>query len=105
MFPVLACFLVSHKECMFANCWPSKPAIKQFYLLNGGYIYHKSSIKPPGTYLISDTPEAGIFKKLDKEDIYDSFIILLPHILQIQDAILQVKYMNLTDFYPKLYQN
>ena len=49
--------------------------------------------------------EGGLFKKLDEEDIYDSFISLLPHILQIQDAILRVKYINLTDFYPKLYQN
>ena len=49
--------------------------------------------------------EGGLLKKLDEEDIYDSFISLLPHILQIQDAILRVKYINSTDFYPKLYQN
>ena len=41
----------------------------------------------------------GLFKKLDEEDIYDSFTSLLPHILRIQDAILRVKYIDLTDFY------
>ena len=49
--------------------------------------------------------EEGLFRKLDEEDIYDSFISLLPHILQIQHTILGVKYINSTEFYPKLYQN
>ena len=31
--------------------------------------------------------------------------VFLTHILRIQDAILRVKYINSTDFYPKLYQN
>ena len=49
--------------------------------------------------------EEGLFKKLDEEAIYDSFISFLPHILPIQDAILRVKYIDSTDFYHKLYQN
>ena len=31
--------------------------------------------------------------------------VFLTHISRIQDAILRVKYINLTDFHPKLYQN
>ena len=38
--------------------------------------------------------EGGLFKKLDEEDIYDSFTSLLPHILRIQLTILGVKYIN-----------
>ena len=49
--------------------------------------------------------EGGLFKKLNEEDICGSFINFLPHMLLIQDAILRVKYIILTDFYPKLYQN
>ena len=33
-----------------------------------------------------DNPEGGLFEKLDGEDIYDRFISLLPHNLQIQNA-------------------
>ena len=65
----------------------------------------KALLGSRGAYLILDTPEGGLFKNLDEEDIYDSFISLLTHILRIQDAILRVKYINSTDFYPKLYQN
>ena len=78
--------------------------------------YRKSSIKPPGAYLILGTPEGGLlekgaysrgglFKKLDEKDTYGSFISLLPHILQIQHTILGVKYVHSTEFYSKLYQN
>ena len=31
--------------------------------------------------------------------------VFLTHSLRIQDAILRVKYINLTDFHPKLYQS
>ena len=65
----------------------------------------KVLLSPRWAYLILDTPEGGLFKKLDEEDIYDSSVNLLPHILRIQDTILRVKYINLTDFYPNLYQN
>ena len=70
----------------------------------------KAITSPRETYLILDTPEGGLLergllKRIDENGIYDSFISLLPHILQIQDAILRVKYKNLTEFYPKLYQN
>ena len=66
------------------------------------YIYLKSSIQPPGAYLISDTPEGGLireggsFTKSYDKDIYDSFSVLLPHILCIQHTILRVKYVNST---------
>ena len=50
--------------------------------------------------------EGSLFKKLDEKDIYDSFISLLPHILQFQHTILRVEYIYLTEFYsqtvPKL---
>ena len=54
----------------------------------------KALLSPLGAYLILDTPrgglirEGGLFKQLDEKDIYDSFISLLPHILQIQHTIL-----------------
>ena len=65
----------------------------------------KAILSPRGAYLILDTPEGGLFTMLDKKFIYDSFISLLPNILQIQYTILRVKCINSTDFYPKLYQN
>ena len=70
----------------------------------------KAQLSPRGAYLILDTPEGafregGLFKKLDEEDIYNSLISLLPHILRINDAILRVKCINLTDLYSKLHQN
>ena len=75
--------------------------------------YRKTSIKPPvGLFHFGHSRRGlirkeGLFKKLDKEDIYmtASFISLLPLILRIHDAILRVKYINLTDFYHNLYQN
>ena len=67
-----------------------------------------------GGYLISDIPEGvlikrrlngegggGLFRKSDDVDIYDSFSVLLHHILRIQQTIFCVKYMNSTQFYPK----
>ena len=80
------------------------------------YHYSKSSIKPLGLIQFCTLQrgayergelfrKGGLFKKLDEEDIYDYFISLLTRILRIQDAILRVKYINLADFYPKLYQN
>ena len=74
-----------------------------------GIDYRKSSIKPPGCLFDLDTPgglirEGGLFKKLDEKDIYDSFISLLQHILQIEYTILGVEYINSTEFCPKLYQ-
>ena len=62
------------------------------FCAHGLLSYRKSSIKPPGAYLILDIPEGGLlerglirkgglFKKLDEKDIYVSFISLLPHIL------------------------
>ena len=97
-------------------------------------LYHKSSIKsgrrhcnsrrcraqikhfPHGLFYVSlfDSEhskggllrEWGLFRKLDEKDIYDSFISLLPHILQFQHTILRVEYIYLTEFYsqtvPKL---
>ena len=66
--------------------------------------YQKSSIRPlRGLFDFGHSrggliKEGGLFKALDEMGLYDSFISLLPHILQIQDAILRVKYINLTDF-------
>ena len=66
--------------------------------------YHKSSLR--GIIKEGGLLERGtLFKKLDEEDIYDSAISLSPHILRVQDAILRVRYINSTDFHPKLYQN
>ena len=51
--------------------------------------YRKSSIKPMGGLINFGHSrgglirEGGLFKKLGTEDIDDSFIRLLPHILQI----------------------
>ena len=72
------------------------------------YKHHKSSIKLPGGFGHSRgglIREGDLFKKLDKEDVHDSFISLLPHILLIQHTTLGVKYINSTELYPKLYQN
>ena len=63
------------------------------------------ALLPSGVYLILDAPEGGLSKKLDEEDINDSFISRLPHMLQTQYTILRVEYINSTEFYPKLYQN
>ena len=70
----------------------------------------KALSSPRGTYLMLDTPqgglirEEGLFKKLDEKDIYDSLISLLPHILEIQHTILEVKY-KFDRVYPKRHQN
>ena len=79
----------------------------QFHLVH----YRKSTIKPQGGLFNFGHSrgglirEGGLFKTLDAEEIYDSFISLLPHILRVQDAVLRVKYINSTEFYPKPYQN
>ena len=79
--------------------------------------YCKTSIKPPGAYLISETSEGGgldregaywrgsLLTKSDDKDINNSFSILLPSIMPILNTILLVKYINPTHFYPKPYQN
>ena len=70
--------------------------------------YLKSSIKPPGAYLITDLPwglkerglirEGGLFTKSNDKDIFDSFSVLLSHILRNQHTILRLNYINLTQF-------
>ena len=66
------------------------------------YEYRKKLYQAPWGFLILDTREGGLFKKLDEEDTYGGFISLLLHILLLQDAILPVKCINLTDLNPKL---
>ena len=71
----------------------------------------KSSIKPPpGAYLIWVLPEVGLtekglireegglFTKSSDKDTFDSFSLLLSHILQSQHTILWLKYINSTQF-------
>ena len=61
----------------------------------------------PG-YLISDTLEGGLLERgaySQNEDIYDGFLVLIPHILRIQRTILPVKYINSTHSPSKNYQN
>ena len=58
-------------------------------------IYCKSSIKPPGAYLISDIPEGvlierGLIHKI-KRYVFGSFSVLLSHILRNQYTILRLK--------------
>ena len=73
--------------------------------------YRKSSIKPPGAYLILDLPEGGglnreggllerggLFTKSSEKDIFGSFSVLLFHILRIQHTIFRLKYTNSTQF-------
>ena len=48
--------------------------------------------------------EGSLFTKSDEKDIYDIFLVLLPHTLWIQHTILRVKYTKSTQFYPKPYQ-
>ena len=71
-------------------------------------IYRKSSIKPPGDYLISDLLEGGLiegglFTKSSDKDIFGSFSVLSSHILRNQHTILRLKYINSIQFYPKPY--
>ena len=65
----------------------------------------KALLKSQGGYSILDTPEGGLFKKLNEKDIYGTFISLSLYILQIQHTISGVEYINSTEFYPKLYEN
>ena len=44
----------------------------------------KAVLSPLGAYVILDTPEVALFTKSNDKDIYDSFSVLLPHILWIQ---------------------
>ena len=70
-------------------------------------VYCKGPIKSPGAYLILDTPEeglnreGGLFTKSNDKDIRDGFLVPLCHFLWIQDMILQVKYINSTQFLPE----
>ena len=68
-------------------------------------LYRKGSIKPPGAYIISDTPEGGLiergliregglFTKSNDMDTNDGFSVHLLHILRIQHTILRVKCIN-----------
>ena len=70
----------------------------------------KALLSSRGAYLTLDSPEGAnqrgeVIQKLGEEDIFDSFISRLPHILQTQDGILQVRDIRSTEFYPKLYEN
>ena len=72
--------------------------------------YRKSSIKPPGAYLILDLPEGGLnreggllergglFTKSSEKDIFGSFSVPLFHILRIQQTIFRLKYTDSTHF-------
>ena len=57
-------------------------------------------IQPPGAFLLSEIPEGevkkigGLFKNSNDKDVYDSLLVLLPHILQHQYKTLRVKYTN-----------
>ena len=65
----------------------------------------RALLSPRGAYFISGTPEGGLkergliregglFTKSNDNDLYDSFLVVLSNILQIQYAILRVKCMN-----------
>ena len=75
----------------------------------------KSSVMPLGACLISGSEVGGLTErgcyegggwstKLDDKEKYDSFPVLLTHILRIQHTILRVKNINSTQFHPIPYQ-
>ena len=66
--------------------------------------YPKSSIKPLGGLFNFGSSkgelirEGGLFTKSSDWDTFDSFPVLLPHILRNQLMILRLKYINSTQF-------
>ena len=70
----------------------------------------KTALCTLGAYLIFGHSRGGLireeaYSQNSEKDICESFSVLLPKILRIQHTMLQVKYINLTPFYPKSYQN
>ena len=67
----------------------------------------KSSMYPSWAYFVSELPEeglkrgGGLFTKLSDKDIFDSFSVLLSHILQNQHTISRFNYIHSTQVDPK----
>ena len=80
--------------------------LKSFSAINPKqkFIYHKSSIKPPGGLFDFGPSRRGLngegvySRNQATKDIFGSFSVLLSHILQNQHTILWLKYVNLTQF-------